>query len=237
MGITVSCAPSTAAEWISPGEAAFLWWFIQGSIMNPQVRERLYAACGLCPRHGLTWLIVEAGLRQGYLHGPALFYADLMRRAQASFELDGPFRAWRLARRLRPRGPCHLCDLGFGPDSRGSIPAARLRRARDPTCLHTLMDESHAFWESTVCGRCAGSADQARCRPHLCEELRRGEPADLIGQAALVTRITQHIDRYQRSFRWESHGTDTAEDRGALIAACGWSGGWEALLAFSHVAH
>jgi len=41
----------------------------------------------------------------------------------------------------------------------------------------------------------------------------------------MVRRIAHHIGRYHESFRWESHGTDTAADRGALIRQAGLAAG------------
>lgn len=45
-----------------------------------------------------------------------------------------------------------------------------------------------------------------------------------------VSRISGHLGRFEHSFRWDSRGTDSAEDRGALIAAIGWCGGWGEIL-------
>src|SRR6266496_3870675 len=38
---------------LSDGELNFLWWFIQGSIMNPETRFRLHRRWGMCQRHSL----------------------------------------------------------------------------------------------------------------------------------------------------------------------------------------
>jgi len=38
------------------------------------------------------------------------------------------------------------------------------------------------------------------------------------------------VTRFGRSFRWELRGTDTGEDRAALISAVGWCSGWRPLL-------
>jgi hypothetical protein len=51
--------------------------------------------------------------------------------------------------------------------------------------------------------------------------------------ALLVQRIADHIQRYRESFRWEKRGTETVEDRAALISAAGWCSGWRSLLALA----
>lgn len=216
---------------LASGEVHFIWWFIQGSIMDLEVFWNLRRAWGLCERHTTAWLSVEAAFRHGFLHGPAVLYADLMARATAAFALAGPLRARRLAYRLRQRGPCHLCALGFGPHSEGYIPDERLRIGRDASQLHAFMAASQPCWQDTVCGCCAGSAAPARCRTHLCAALAQGLTADIDRHGRLVKRITDHMARYRESFRWEKRGADTVEDRGALISAAGWCSGWGGLLA------
>src|ERR1051326_7436645 len=62
---------------LASGEVHFLWWFIQGSIMDIDVCRNLRRAWGLCARHTCAWLVVDAAFRHGFLHGPAVVYADL----------------------------------------------------------------------------------------------------------------------------------------------------------------
>jgi hypothetical protein len=229
-------APSTSAapaldEPLSSGEVNFLWWFIQGSVMEVKIRARLCRAWGLCERHTAAWLVVEAAFRQNYLHGPAVVYADLMARALAAFDPAEAFRKGRLARRLRSHGPCHMCELGLGPAAEGYITDERLRAGRNAAPLHAFMVETRPFWQSTVCGRCAGSGAAARCRIHLTAELAQSASLEFDRHLLLVQRLTHRIKRYEQSFRWEYRGTDTVEDRGALISAAGWCGGWQGLLA------
>lgn len=125
---------------LSSGEVNFLWWFIQGSIMDSDVRWSLRHGWGLCDRHTSAWLSVEAAFRHGY-------------------------------------------------------------------------------------------PSPVRCRAHLCAEIEDGAADKLDAHRSLVRYIAHHIRRYNESFVWEMRGSDTVEDRAALISAAGWCGGWRGLLA------
>jgi len=218
---------------LSEGEVGFLWWFIQGGIMDQTVRERLHHGWGLCARHSLAFLSVNAAFFHHYLHGPAVLYADLMKRAGDAFALAGPLHDMRLLHRLRASGPCHLCEQGLGAASAGFASPQHLVTGRDISQIRAFMAETRPFWTATVCGRCAGTSGEPRCRVHLLEDLSRGTLHELEPQRHLVEHITQHMLRYERSFRWEFNGTDTLEDRSALISAVGWCSGWDALLHFT----
>jgi len=216
---------------LSDGEIHHLWWFIQGSIMEPDIRWRLRRAWGTCERHAWGGLAVETAFRQGYLHGPAVLYDDLMERAVRAFDLRGTWQARRLSRRLRPRGPCMMCELGLGPASRGAARAELLQQGRDPGEFHSLASKTRAYWRRAFCGRCSGDGSSSRCRRHLVEDASRGV-ADLAEQRALVRYVAQHLKVYRRSFVWGHHGTETEEDRAALISAVGWCSGWRPLISF-----
>jgi hypothetical protein len=63
----------TSLPWnLSDAEVYFLYWFIQGSIMNPDRRRRLRDAWGLCERHTCGYVTVEAAYYNGSLHGAAI---------------------------------------------------------------------------------------------------------------------------------------------------------------------
>lgn len=220
---------------MSGGEVNFLWWFMQGSVMDAEVRARMRAAWGLCERHTAAWLLVESAFHHRYLHGPAVFYSDLMERAQRALEPARP-RSMRepgchaLARRLASRAACHLCEMNMGPSSEGYIPATRLRAGRDPVPLRAFMQETERHWRAHVCRLCDGSGGSLRCRAHLCAELRSGASSDIEAQRRHVAELAHHMKRYDDSFRWEHRGSETPADRAALIGAAGWSGGWRGLL-------
>ncbi|HEX7649838.1 MAG TPA: hypothetical protein VF450_20755 [Noviherbaspirillum sp.] len=206
---------------LSDGEVGFLWWFIQGGIMDGEVRARLCRGWGLCPRHSFAYLSVDAAFRHFYLHGPAVLYADLMTRARDAFALSGPLHEMRLQHRLRTCGPCHICAQGLGPDSKGFASPQHLAIGRNTESIRSFMRKMRPFWSAAVCGRCAGTAAEARCRLHLLESIADAGLRDPERQRALVEDITRHLLSYERSFRWEFNGTDTVEDRAGLISAVG----------------
>ncbi len=127
----IEMVPSRARFALSDGEIHYLWWFIQGSIMSPSVRERLWDGWGMCERHAWGFISVEASFRQGYMHGHTVLYEDLMSRAAAAFVIRGPTQGWRIMRRIKERGPCLMCEMEYGPHSKGSIDADRVRKGRD----------------------------------------------------------------------------------------------------------
>lgn len=190
----------------SAGEVHFLWSFMDGSIMIPETRERLRRAWGMCVRHSFGWLALEAAFRPHFLHGPALLYEDLLERAVRAFAIGGPFVRLHLRWRLRERGPCLMCELGYGPHSRGVPPEDVFARGRDLRAIHRFVLAGEPWWRAHVCGECAGSGAWPRCRPHLLASL--GRPGlDIAAQCELVAQIASHITRFSRSFRWELRGT------------------------------
>lgn len=215
-------------EWsLSEGEIHYLWWFIQGSIMDPDVRARLRRAWGFCGRHAWGALAVEAAFRPNFLHGPALLYEDLMGRALRAFETAGPWEARRTARRLRATGPCLMCEMGLDGKSRGAAREEVIEQGQNIEGLRAFAERRRPFWEKTVCGLCLGDGSTPRCRPHLREDALKGRVADPAEHRALVEHIVAHLTIYSRSFRWECRGTDTEEDQAALISAVGWCSGWQ----------
>jgi ubiquitin-like protein Pup len=219
-------------EWqLSAGEIHYVWWFIQGSIMEADIRWRLRRAWGMCPRHAWGALAAEAAFRHNYFHGPAILYQDLLERAVSAFRSTGPWAVLRLARRLRPTGPCMMCEMGFNQRSRGIAKPELVEEARDLTFMREFAERTRAYWRSTVCGKCREDASSARCRPHLAEEAASGAPVDVDARRNELAEILARLTVYSQSFRWESHNTDTERDRAALLSAIGWCTGWEGGLA------
>jgi hypothetical protein len=224
-----ACDTMAASPWrLSAAEIHFLYWFIQGSIMNPETRLRLQRAWGFCERHACGYIAVETAFRVSMLHGVALLYEDLMERATRAFSLFGPWQSARLRWRLRDQGPCLMCEIGLGPASPTLYaPAATVARGRRIEPLHAFAACLRPFWEQYVCGPCTGCASPVRCRRHL---LAARGPVDLALQRALVTDIVKHVTAYARSFRFECRGTETDADRAGLIGALGWCSGWHTWL-------
>lgn len=218
---------------LSDGEVDFLWWFIRGSLMDAGVRTRLHAHWGLCPRHSLAFFVVESSFRPHLIHGCTILYSKLMRRAVRRLSIEG-LRSLvpdRLALHfLRTSGPCHVCDLGYGPHSQGNVPPARLQQGRDASSAIRFASENCSGWQPYVCGVCSGNGSFALCRPHLVATPEGDADKCTASQRELVKTIAFHLDRFDNSFRWEQRGTDGPEDRGALIAAIGWCSGWGNLL-------
>lgn len=225
----VSHAPEQDLD-LSPGEIHFLWHFIQGSIMVPETRAALHRAWGMCARHSFGFIAVEAAFRHEFLHGPAILYEDLMQRARAIVATRRPLSARWIAHRLRASGPCLMCDMAYGPRSRGYAPADVVEQGRDLSPIKTFAVATRRYWLETVCGRCAGDGTRPRCRVHLREDLVRGGALP-VEQRATFEGITDHLRHYARAFRWEYRGTDSLEDRAALISAAGWCSGWGPWLA------
>lgn len=218
---------------LSDGEVDFLWWFIQGSIMDPDVRQRLDAHWGLCARHSLAFFIVEAAFRPHLIHGCSILYGALMQRAANVLDDRGmhglvPVNVCRYL--LRATGPCHMCDLRYDERSEASAPPERLAQGRDTSNARRFADESRRGWQPFVCGRCVGNDGPVLCRPHLVEALGQQRSNAIRSQHTYVEAIRAHLANFENSFRWDHRDTDTDEDRGALIAAIGWCGGWSMLL-------
>jgi hypothetical protein len=220
-------------DWALPpssGEIYYLWYYVQGSIMNPDVRLALRNAWGFCERHAWIAIQVEASLRHDYMMGPAILYEDLLERSAAVFKIKGPLKRRQFIGHLREKGPCLMCDMNLGPETKGFARKELMKQGRDLTALRRLADAGRSYWEKTVCGQCLGNGSWQRCRSHLIEDLTQGEPENFPLHDALLKHIRRHLVRYSRSFEWERRGTATAEDRASLISAVGWCSGWRPFL-------
>ena len=137
---------------LSNGEIHFLWCFIQGSIMVPEIRHKLRKAWGFCERHAWAFISIEATFRSGYMHGPALLYEDIMACVNSAFPAESPLKKWNLGRKLRPRRPCPMCEWGFGPETKGTATQELVETGRDTHELYTFAHKTKAYWERTMCG-------------------------------------------------------------------------------------
>jgi hypothetical protein len=215
---------------LGDAEIHFLWWFVQGSIMNPETRDQLRRAWGMCARHSCGYVAVDAALRHGWLHGPALLYEDLMERAVSAVSVSGPLRQLRVARRLSSSATCLMCDAKLEGLPAPASSLDLVDAARDLGQLMSMAAATRRYWEALVCGACAGTASPVRCRRHLVADLDYGRIDDLVPHRMLLVDLAHHLVRYARSFRVEQRGTESEEDRAALIAAVGWCSGWQTIL-------
>jgi len=222
--------PANGELLLSNGEIHYLWWYIQGSIMNPHVRYQLRKNWGFCQRHAWGAILVEASFRHGHMHGPAIVYEDILGIAASAMDVKGPFINLRLPVSLRDRGPCLMCNMGLGPESRGAASPDLVTRGQDATELRVFARTTRAHWEKNVCGRCLGNEARPRCRRHLIEDASRGMVNRFSQHRDLIDYMFEQITLYARSFRWEFQGTETEENKAALISAVGWCSGWQLFL-------
>ncbi len=214
-------------------EILVLAWFSASSMQDPEVRARLWAAWGMCPRHSLGFVAVEASIYHGWLFAPAILYEDLMERAAGALEPRRVNGRWRTIAALQPSEPCLLCADGLTAAAQAPATAASLvGAARDLAPLRGLAAVLRPHWQPWVCGRCSGSGGPLRCRPHLIADLTARSAVDLAVQRATVQELVYHLHAYARSFGWATRGTESDADRAALLGAIGWCGGWELILRY-----
>lgn len=225
---------SPTCEPLGPAEVHFLWWFIQGSVMEPETRAQLRAGWGLCARHGPGFMAVEAAYRRGWVHACAVLYVDLMERAHATLTADRPWGGVAAAWSLGGRRRCLMCELDVGPASGVAAVGAALATEFDLASFTERLTETREHWWREVCATCVPDAPGPPCRPHT--SFGPGTPRELRAARATVERILPHLRRYGRSFRWDARDTDTAADRAALVSAIGWCSGWSCLVAWFRAA-
>lgn len=217
---------------LSTGEVNFLWWFIQGSLMNAPVREDLRRGWGPCERHALALLVVENALRPHYLHGPVILFHDLMKRAVAAYAYAWPLHDLRTRHALTPTRPCHFCAMGIDASTTGDLPHERYLCASDETNLRAFMAKTYEGWRSWVCPTCTGAPGSVLCRRHILEVHEAWAQGAFEDERARIGGLAEHLGRYERAFAVDYQGTDTIDDRAALIAAAGWVAGWGQLWDF-----
>lgn len=186
-------------------------------------------AWGMCERHAWGYLLVDAAFRRGYLHGPVVLYEDLMQRANDAVGKPRPAWRYRALRDLRAKGPCLMCELGYGPSSLSDWRPDRIARGREPNHFRAFAERTKRCWEPDVCGSCVGARTTVLCRRHLLESVKANGKNQLQGQASWLSSTMQHITNFSQSFGYERRGSDTEKDRAALISAVGWCSGWRTL--------
>jgi hypothetical protein len=220
---------------ITDGEVNFLWWFVQGSIMNPETWERLMCGGGFCERHAWVHLSVEMAFRERYLLGPAILYRALIDRSLRVFSKTAPANPTRLSRRLKPTSPCFLCEMSIDPAASGVSSRQRLKRGRDTGPLRAFAAGVEPLLRDAICAVCAGTrhraAQVALCRRHLVADLQARESVDLAASRSMLAQLASRLETYEHSFTARRRYPATDNDRAALLAAVGWCSGWRPLLA------
>jgi len=215
---------------MSDGEVHYLWYFIQGSIMDPFTRHWLRRAWGFCERHAAVYLVVDCAYHQIYLHGAAILYEDLFLHAQLYFKRYSMVPV-ALHMRLSNRRKCPMCELGYDEKSRSFATEETLKRGRDLTNLRELSSRTSVHWKQQVCEMCLGKNEgQHLCRQHFLHESSYIQIKGLELQRQHVTYLADQLIRYSRSFQWEYRDTGTLENEASIISAIGWCSGWGHLL-------
>ncbi len=216
---------------LADGEVRYLAWLGAGAIDEPQEQVRLLGAWGMCQRHALGFLAVEASLNEGWMFRPAVVYDHVFDRAVRALAPRRLFERSRVAAYLLDAEPCPVCDPDTSHRAQvDSVPEEVVARGRDLAPLRRLALETRPQWEPWICGPCAGNGSPLRCRLHLAAELRApGGPA-LPEQRRLVALLSRHLRTYARSFGWANRGLDMPADRAALLGAVGWCAGWQSIL-------
>ncbi|HPC85753.1 MAG TPA: hypothetical protein PK927_04680, partial [Smithellaceae bacterium] len=206
-----------------------LWWYMQGSIMDPDVRRRLRNAWGFCARHAWIALWVESSFRHSFLMGPAMVYEDIIEKAVRVIDTRGPMKNLQILAGLRERGNCLLCDMVSEENKRNNIRPDRVLRGQDRSELRRFARRTRGYWEQWACGRCSGDDTWVRCRLHLMEDARNGSISEITHHRSMLHELKKHITAYSNGFRWELRGTATAHDMAAMIGCVGWCSGWKPL--------
>lgn len=201
-------------------EVKQLWWFLDGSIMDPGVRHHLWHSWGFCPRHTWAHAIAEIELRVAPL-GTTILYKDLLSRAQ---HLLG--RRWRpiplRLSGLRAQASCYQCDYiarARQPDAHFAPQQRQVNNRRRFT--ERVLAEA-PVWVPRACPGCNPTYRGLPCRQHLLDETVPWDPTVLAGLNDLANRLDVHL----RSMTWGGPQT-TEEHRSAFIETLGWFAGWE----------
>ncbi len=215
------------------GEINFLWWFIQGGIMNPETWNKLLRGYGLCERHAWIHINIEMSFRDGYLLGPTILYGALIEKSLRAVYAPRTIGVRSLIGQLRAAGPCFLCAMKVKNASAGVAAQARLDQGCDGGQLRNFAGELQPLWRGSVCPDCSGRESDGiaanRCRQHLLAAMKAGTTADIVPQRNMLQDLCDRLARYQRSFLVGGPKAND-HDRAALLSAIGWCSGWRPLL-------
>ncbi len=172
------------------------WWFQDGSIMSPRIRQQLRHAWGFCPRHALT--------------SPS---PSKRRRRSPPHPVE----------RLRASAACVVCatlatstappDPGFA-ERRELV--NRLERTRG------YLADLRPVWEPASCPGCLGGTGMV-CRPHLLAG--EPSSVDLSEYAHRLRELAGRLDLLVDSMTLHGP-VATPEAAAAWVEALGWFAGW-----------
>lgn len=183
---------------------------------------------GPCAYHARLLLAMECARFHRDLRSPAALYCSMMRRAEREFHQAAVRDPVDFADRIDDASPCPVCESPATGVSDERMNSGAL--ARGAMEFQRFREETSAHWRQFVCATCGGERRAVRCRLHLACDLRSGERPDMVRHRRTIEAITGHLIRYARSFDWHHRGSETAEDRAALVAAIGWCTGWRHLI-------
>jgi hypothetical protein len=198
---------------LAPQEVRHLARFVDGAIMDPDVRQALHRSWGPCPRHSWGYAVVELELRGGRPFGTSILWEDLTRRAARVAR--GP-RSVAL-RRLRGRGRCFTCEHLALPEAEEREARAAARRVNRLSATRLALELTREEWEPRTCPACAGGGGPT-CRLHLDERTAAGLAGEL-------TAIADRLDRFVHSMTYRGEPATPAE-RASWVEALGWFAGW-----------
>lgn len=182
---------------------------------------------GPCAHHAWLLMAMECARFHRDLRAPAALYCSLMRRAEREFHRAAVRDPVDFADRIDDASHCPVCESRATGASDDLTLEALARGAME---FRHFREETSPHWRQLVCATCGGERRAVRCRLHLARDLRSGERPDMERHRRMVEAIAGRLIRYARSFDWHHRGSETAEDRAALVAAIGWCTGWRQLI-------
>jgi hypothetical protein len=216
---TIEPAVDVGSLELDLAEVKQLWWFLDGAIMAPDVRDHVRRSWGFCPRHAWGFAVAEIELRGGRPFATAILYEDLTRRAAKAVG-SGKRPGARTLHRLEPQEPCFTCEyLGLGGEPEVSFrELAERTNRRERT--RRLLEAGRAEWERRACPSCLGGGGLV-CRSHL---LAGGEASADLGAEleGLADRVAAFVG--SQTMR----GTPAGPlEQASWIEALGWFAGWD----------
>lgn len=214
------CDSEERNHWdLTLAEVKQLYYFLDGSIMAPDVRHQLWRSWGFCARHTWAHAIVECELRLRPF-STSILYDDLARRAERRLSHRWLPDAMKI-RQLQPRGSCFTCNyvrISEGRHDPSYANRQRLVNARAEVAR--LVIEAEPSWRPRSCPVCS-RGDGVVCRMHLLD----GVSCDLSKEASALGVLAGRLGAFVKSMTWRGPEA-TPEERASWVEALGWFAGW-----------